>query len=320
VIPSGVAHRSRPGAAIMSRVTHTQLMLRPSDYPVVIEHAARYSDLDPSRRIGRDALMRWFEDARIAVERDVFGAGLVGRMRLLLASVRVDVLAPLQVAARSAVGARIEAGRYRIGIGVSHIGTSSFAYTYGVYAGDECVARGESVSVHATAGGPAPLPEPVREALKTLRMDAPEPTRLQRGPARMVREAYPFRLDVRTRFGDLDTNRHVNNVALAGWYLDGLAELHLDVLGYPTGGPLDGLSPSSLAVQYLDEVHYPGIYQLRVGILDLDDTTARYACGLFDGPRCIGLADAVGTHRVLDGDGVVGDLGARLEPFRMRAI
>jgi acyl-CoA thioester hydrolase len=182
----------------MGAVTSTQVLLPPSAYPVLLRHDARYSDLDPSRRIGRDALVRWFEDARVAVER--------------------------------------------------------------------------------------------------------------------------------TRFGADDTNRHVNNVRLAGWYLDGLAELHLDVLGYPTGGPLDGLSPSSLSVQYLDEVHYPGIYQLRVGVLDLDDTTARYACGLFDGPRCIGLAEAVGAHRVLDedavldGDAGVGDLGALLEPFLMRPV
>ena len=108
------------------------------------------------------------------------------------------------------------------------------------------------------------------------------------------REAYPFRLDVRTRFGDLDTNRHVNNVRLATWYLDGLAELHLDVLGYPVGGPLDGLAPSSLSVQYLGEVHYPGIYQLRVAVLDIgDDDIVRYVCGLFDGPKCVGLAEAV---------------------------
>jgi acyl-CoA thioester hydrolase len=304
----------------MCRVTSTQLLLRPSSYPVLIEHTARYSDLDPSRRIGRDAIVRWFEDARIAVERDVFGASLTARMRLLLASVRVDVLAPLQVIARGAGGARIDTGQYRIGVGVSHIGTSSFAYTYGVFAGEECVATGESVSVHATVGGPAPLPEPVRAALETLHTDAPAPTRLERWPSRLVREAYPFRLDVRTRFGDLDPNRHVNNVALAGWYLDGLAELHLDVLGYPTGGPLDGLSPSSLRVDYLDEVHYPGIYQLRVGVLELDETSVRYACGLFDGPRCIGLAEAVGAHRSPNEDGDPGDLAARLEPFRMRAV
>ncbi|MHA6621620.1 thioesterase family protein [Pseudonocardia sp. DLS-67] len=290
-------------------MTSTPVLFSPSSYPVLLEHDARYGDLDPSRRIGRDALVRWFEDARVAVERTRFGADLTGRTRLLLASVRVDVLAPLRVT-----------GRYRIGLGVTHVGTSSFAYSYGVFADDECVAAGESVSVHASNGRPAPVPAPVRAALEELRVDGPAAERPELDPARRVREAYPFRLDVRTRFGDLDTNRHVNNVKLAGWYLDGLAELHLDVLGYPTGGPLDGLSPSTLEVQYLDEVHYPGIYQLRVGVVELDETTARYACGLFDGPRCIGLAEALGSHRVLDENGVVGDLGALLEPFRMREV
>jgi acyl-CoA thioester hydrolase len=293
----------------MGGVTSTQVLLPPTSYPVLLEHDARYSDLDPSRRIGRDALVRWFEDARVAVERTRFGADLTGRMRLLLASVRVDVLAPLRVT-----------GGYRIGLGVTHVGTSSFAYSYAVFADDECVATGESVSVHASGGRPAPLPASVRAALEELRVDGPRVVRSEIEPARRVREAYPFRLDVRTRFGDLDTNRHVNNVRLAGWYLDGLAELHLDVLGYPTGGPLDGLAPSTLSVQYLDEVHYPGIYQLRVGVVELGNTTARYACGLFDGPRCIGLADAVGSHRVLDDNGVVGDLGSLLEPFRMRKV
>ena len=304
----------------MGPVTSTQLLLPPSSYPVLLEHEARYSDLDPSRRIGRDALVRWFEDARVSVERTRFGADLPARAQMLLASVRVDVLAPLRVAARSASGARIGAGRYRIGLGVTHVGTSSFAYSYAVFADDECVATGESVSVHAAGGSPVPLPASAKAALEDLRVDGPASARPESDPARRVREAYPFRLDVRTRFSDLDTNRHVNNVTLAGWYLDGLAELHLDVLGYPTGGPLDGLSPSSLAVQYVDQVRYPGIYQLRVGVVELDDTTARYACGLFDGPRCIGLADGVGSHRVLDENGVVGDLGALLEPWRMRSV
>lgn len=293
-------------------MTSTLLRLDPSAFPVLIEHTARYSDLDPSRRIGRDALVRWFEDARVAVERDAFGAELATRrlradLRLLLASVRVDVIAPLRVT-----------GRYRIGVGVTRIGTTSFSYCYAVFAGDELVATGESVSVHAGTDGPSPLPDPIRSALSGLRVEAPEPVRPQRDPARLVRETYPFRLDIRTRFGDLDTNRHVNNVALAGWYLDALAELHLDVLGYPTGGPLDGLSPSSLCVDYLAEVHYPGIHQLRIGVLDLDETEVRYACGLFDGPRCLGLAEAVGAHHAPGQDGDLVELARNFEPFRMR--
>ncbi len=294
---------------MIRRVTSTQPRLEPSSFPVLIERTARYSDLDPSRRIGRDALVRWFEDARVAVELDALGADLATRtrahLRLLLAAVRVEVLAPLRVSGRGG------AGDYRIGLGVTHIGTSSFTYAYGVFAGDECVATGESVSVHVADEGPTPLPDAVRAALATLRIERAGPGRAERAPSRLVREAYPFRLDIRTRFGDIDTNRHVNNVALAGWYLDALAELHLDVLGYPSGGPLDGLSPSSLHVEYLAEVHYPGIYQLRVGVLELDEATVRYACGLFDGPRCIGLAEAVGAPAEKD-------IADHLAAWRMR--
>jgi acyl-CoA thioester hydrolase len=169
--------------------------------------------------------------------------------------------------------------------------------------------------VHVDENGSAPLPDAVRAELERLRVDAPEPAREVADPARLVRESYPFRVDMRTRFGDLDTNRHVNNVALAGWYLDALAELHLDVLGYPTGGPLDSLAPSSLRIDYLTEVLYPAINQLRVGVVELNATSVRYACGLFDGPRCIGLAEATGGLSP-DEDP---ELSKRLAAFTMRA-
>ncbi|GEL18678.1 thioesterase family protein [Pseudonocardia asaccharolytica] len=282
---------------------------RVSQYPMLFEQQARYHDLDPSRRIGRDALIRWFEDARVVVEQQAAGVDFgarAGGVRRLLASVRLDVRAPLRWA-RS----------YRVGIGVSRIGKSSFDYVYGVFAADECVAVGESVSVHVTDGGPSPLPPAVRERLRELTVPAIPGRRVERDPARLVREAYPFRLDIRTRFTDLDTNRHANNVALAGWYLDALAELHLDVLGYPLGGPLDGLSPSSLSVQYLAEVVYPAVYELRVGVLGVDETSVRYGCGLFLGPRCVGLADAVGAHAAAT-DGNQIELASAFEKYRMR--
>lgn len=286
----------------MSLVTTTRA------FPITVERTARYSDLDPTRRLGRDALLRWFEDARVAVERDAFGADLTTRehwqVKRLLAGVQVDVLAPLKVTGRP----------YEVGLGVTRIGRSSFSYAYGVFDGDECLATGASTSVHIDKKGSAPLPDDVRSQLEALRVDAPEPVRPAAEPARLVRETYPFRVDVRTRFGDLDTNRHVNNVALAGWYLDAVAELHLDVLGYPTGGPLDSLAPSSLRVDYLAEVHYPAIHQLRVGVAEIDETSVRYACGLFDGPRCVGLAEATGGLSP-DEDP---ELGPRLAAFTLR--
>jgi acyl-CoA thioester hydrolase len=65
-------------------------------------------------------------------------------------------------------------------------------------------------------------------------------------------------------------------------------------------------------------VHYPGIYQLRVAVVGIDDHVVRYACGLFDGPKCVGLAEAAGSCRATDADGKPVDLAAALRPFRLR--
>jgi acyl-CoA thioester hydrolase len=97
----------------MSLVTTTRA------FPITVERTARYSDLDPTRRLGRDALLRWFEDARVTVERDAFDSDLTTRehwqVKRLLAGVRVDVLAPLKVTGRP----------YEVGLGVTRIGRSS---------------------------------------------------------------------------------------------------------------------------------------------------------------------------------------------------
>ena len=93
----------------MSLVTTTRA------FPITVERTARYSDLDPTRRLGRDALLRWFEDARVTVERDAFDSDLTTRehwqVKRLLAGVRVDVLAPLKVTGRP----------YEVGLGVTRI-------------------------------------------------------------------------------------------------------------------------------------------------------------------------------------------------------
>lgn len=279
----------------------TSTQTPPAPLPVVLEVAPRYSDLDPSRRVGREALVRWFEDARITSLRPVLPLGTPG-VGTLVVSVQLDVLAPLRIG-----------DDYRVGYAVTKIGRSSFTSAYTVHTGDELVATGSATCVYSEGHAAAALPASARAALAELSVEGLAPSRVSYPESRLVRENYPFRYDVRTRFGDLDTNRHVNNVALAGWYLDGLAELHTDVLGYPEGGPLDGLAPSSLHVEYLDEVRFPGIYQLRVGVRELADGAVSYECALFDGPRCLGLADAAGTVRT---DEV--DLTAAFEAFRMR--
>ena len=277
----------------------------PSLYPVLFDRDARFHELDACGEVSRPTILKWFEQARRHVERRAYGT--VGPIsRPPLASVRLELLAP------------VRSGRsYRVGAGVSTVASSSFACTYGLFADGECVALGESVSAHDGTDGTPSLPGVVRERLTSI-----GGTRLPRrdvahDPARLVRDAYPFAIDVRSRLGDLDVARVVGNVALAGWYLDVLAELQLQVLGRPVGSAIDRLAPHSLAVDHLTEVGYPGTYRLGVGVVDLDDSAVRYAFGLFDGTHCRGLADAIGVHTVPAGPGG-GELSGRLDGYRLR--
>ena len=80
-------------------------------------------------------------------------------------------------------------------------------------------------------------------------MAKPDPALLD--PAR-----YPFSCRMEPRFGDLDVNMHINNVAMAGMLEDARLRLFR-----AAGGPqhLAGLSTmvASIAIEYLGETHYP---------------------------------------------------------------
>jgi len=98
---------------------------------------------------------------------------------------------------------------------------------------------------------------------------------------------------MRARIGDIDTNHHVNNVALAAWYVDAVAALHLDP-AHARGGPATPLGPTAIDVEYPAEVTYPGVYTVGVAVTGIERGMARYACGLFQGDDCVGLADLEG--------------------------
>ena len=117
---------------------------------------------------------------------------------------------------------------------------------------------------------------------------------------RRDRSTYPFAVSLRARVGDIDTNRHVNNVTLVSWYADGVAALHDELLTPGWGGPPPELAPSAYRVQYVAEVGYPAEYEIGVAVLGVDGETVTYGLGVFLGDRCVGLADATGPCHGLD--------------------
>ncbi|MEJ2871289.1 hypothetical protein WCD74_26265 [Actinomycetospora sp. OC33-EN08] len=271
-------------------------LTHPAAYPVLRDVTPRYSDLGPDGAITATGVVRWFEDARVGMQlpsfRRLVEDGEFGAFRVLLASQGVERLDAMPFD-----------GKYRIGVGIRRVGGSSFTYGYGVFCEDRCVALGDTVTVFATEAGPAHLPDALRTDLAGLVLDEPDASPSYRpGPERRERSAYPFATSLRARVGDIDTNRHVNNVALVGWYADGVAALHDELLTPGWGGPPPEIAPSSYRVQYVAEVGYPAEYEIGVAVLAVARNTVTYGLGVFLGERCVGLADATGPRGELGPD------------------
>lgn len=90
-------------------------------------------------------------------------------------------------------------------------------------------------------------------------MAKPDPALLD--PAR-----YPFRCEISTRFGDLDANLHVNNVALAGICEDARVRFH-KASGYHAALHAWGEGTAmvvSFAIEYLGQAFHPEPLEVSV--------------------------------------------------------
>ncbi len=87
-------------------------------------------------------------------------------------------------------------------------------------------------------------------------MPKPDPALLD--PAR-----YPFGCSIETRFGDIDLNQHINNVALVGLLEEGRVRFHR-ASGYHKA--LNGRSSmvASIAVEFLGQSYFPAPLDMHV--------------------------------------------------------
>jgi acyl-CoA thioester hydrolase len=100
-------------------------------------------------------------------------------------------------------------------------------------------------------------------------MAKPDPTLLD--PVR-----YPFACEITTRFGDLDTNLHINNVALAGICEDARVRFH-SASGYHAAirqaeTPI-GAMVASFAIEYVGQGFHPDPVTVHVAAERLGSTS-----------------------------------------------
>lgn len=119
-------------------------------------------------------------------------------------------------------------------------------------------------------------------------------------PRRLQAAAYPARLDLPTRFGDMDANGHLNNVAIAQLFEEARVQFNTGS-AQVLGGARPRMMVAHVGIDYLAEGHYPLPVALMMGIAAIGSSSFRMAMAAFQAARCIALCDSVLVVRGPDG-------------------
>ncbi len=131
-------------------------------FPFSCSVEVRYGDIDAMNHVNNAVYVSYLEFARVRMWRECFG--FVGGARdipIILARVVVDYRTPI------GLNDAIE-----IGVGVRHVGRTSFTFAYRIEASGRLAAEAETVQVHYdyAAGKPCPIAEELRRQLAAVRL------------------------------------------------------------------------------------------------------------------------------------------------------
>jgi len=127
-------------------------------YPHQVDVQSRFADVDPLWHLNNVRLVEFYQEARTSFNLALWeGLNLDARShRLLVARQSIDYLGEVEWP-----------GSVSIGAGVAHIGNKSYSIGLGMFQRGRCVGVSDAVLVYATEQGSAPLPEQMRDALRT---------------------------------------------------------------------------------------------------------------------------------------------------------
>jgi acyl-CoA thioester hydrolase len=120
---------------------------------------------------------------------------------------------------------------------------------------------------------------------------------------------YAARIIIPVRYGDMDANAHLNNVAIARLFEEARLRFH----GFlrTRGASVDpgGVLLAHVEIDYVAEGRYPEDVEAGVAVAKVGTRSYRLGIGLFQGGRVLALADCVMVHR---GQPISPDLRAAL--------
>lgn len=116
-------------------------------------------------------------------------------------------------------------------------------------------------------------------------MARPESWRLDAGN-------YPISMAVQTRFGDLDSLGHINNVAMAGIFETARIHFHRLFGRHPSDLGMRWLV-AAVDLNYVEEAHFPYDVSVHSGIGRIGNTSWQLLSVAFQQGQCVATCDTV---------------------------
>lgn len=132
-------------------------------------------------------------------------------------------------------------------------------------------------------------------------------------PVRLRLASYPVVDRIAARYGDMDANAHLNNLALEALHENARATMNRNLFpeAYRAGDRRLRLVTSQNTVHFLAEAHWPALIDTGAGVGRIGRTSYVASTGLFIDDKCIGVCDTVLV--------LVGDDGPAPIPEEFRA-
>jgi acyl-CoA thioester hydrolase len=114
-------------------------------------------------------------------------------------------------------------------------------------------------------------------------------------PLRVRLDAYPIIRSLSPRYGDMDANRHLNNIALQAMHEDSRADLNARAFTglYESGSHDIRIVTSQTVVHFLAEAHWPDPLISAIGIGRIGRSSFVASSALFRQGACVSVCDTV---------------------------
>ncbi|MED5603186.1 MAG: thioesterase family protein [Pseudomonadota bacterium] len=113
-------------------------------------------------------------------------------------------------------------------------------------------------------------------------------------PWQLETGAYPFSIRFNPHYSHLDTERHVNNVAVQSFHTEARTRFHMAVLGDRAWYSDDVLlRPRRTVTHFLRETHYPHEVTAAVRLVAVEDDSYRLVQALFQSGECVGVQECL---------------------------